>query len=573
MTDSACFTPSRRAVLKGAVAGSLILAAPATLRAQPTFVRKNLTAPEAKADVDSYRDGVRAMLQLDPDHPHNWYRNAVTHLIDCPHGNWWFTVWHRGYLGYFEQTIRKLSKNPEFALPYWDWTTEPRIPPQFFSDPNSSDPNLRQNALDPTSDLFVDGFAAFEATHKEAYRKIFAGFDAEQIAQLTLRKNTQDPMNPIGKMEFDIFWDGWWNSIAGNFQWTRATSRDQTPAAPDLTGRAALDVRESVIRTAIRPPRFVLVPAKLDAQGNVIEAAKAGFNSVVLASHHGMSRSQATLELQPHNQVHNNMGMINDGIMPSNLSPGDPIFFMHHGNVDRIWDVWTRKQAGQGLPIGPLPQDETAYFDEKFVFFIDANGDYVRQNTTARDYFDKTRWGYGYTAGTGEDLAGAPLIASNFTNASGGIMANARFDNSVSGIAALSLSQDFAKTVTDPGATESHVAHITFVPPAQVSGVTFDVFVSPKGVAPDTSAGSPERASSFEFFGMTARGPMDGMASEPATVSVDITDALNRLEDQGIIAAGADIDVTIRVAADTGATKAVGADVAGELKSVHIESI
>ncbi|MGC2222539.1 MAG: tyrosinase family protein [Methylocella sp.] len=46
--------------------------------------------------------------------------------------------------------------------------------------------------------------------------------------------------------------------------------------------------------------------------------------------------AQGTLERTPHNLVHNNIG----GWMPSALSPRDPIFFMHHCNIDRIWAVW-----------------------------------------------------------------------------------------------------------------------------------------------------------------------------------------------------------------------------------------
>jgi len=37
--------------------------------------------------------------------------------------------------------------------------------------------------------------------------------------------------------------------------------------------------------------------------------------------------------------VHNNIG----GWMPSALSPMDPIFFMHHSNIDRIWDAWNHE--------------------------------------------------------------------------------------------------------------------------------------------------------------------------------------------------------------------------------------
>lgn len=51
------------------------------------------------------------------NHPHNWFRNAFVHIIDCPHGNWWFYVRYRSYVVYFEQTLRKLSRNiPQTTL-------------------------------------------------------------------------------------------------------------------------------------------------------------------------------------------------------------------------------------------------------------------------------------------------------------------------------------------------------------------------------------------------------------------------------------------------------------------------
>jgi len=45
---------------------------------------------------------------------------------------------------------------------------------------------------------------------------------------------------------------------------------------------------------------------------------------------------QGTLEANPHNNVHGWVG----GVMASARSANDPIFMMHHGNVDRIWWVW-----------------------------------------------------------------------------------------------------------------------------------------------------------------------------------------------------------------------------------------
>lgn len=46
--------------------------------------------------------------------------------------------------------------------------------------------------------------------------------------------------------------------------------------------------------------------------------------------------NQGILERTPHNNVHNNIG----GYMPNTNSPRDPIFMMHHGNIDRIWATW-----------------------------------------------------------------------------------------------------------------------------------------------------------------------------------------------------------------------------------------
>jgi tyrosinase len=48
------------------------------------------------------------------------------------------------------------------------------------------------------------------------------------------------------------------------------------------------------------------------------------------------SGTQGTLEATPHNNIHNQLG----GFMPNCNSPRDPIFLMHHGNIDRIWWSW-----------------------------------------------------------------------------------------------------------------------------------------------------------------------------------------------------------------------------------------
>ena len=116
-----------------AVLATGLTARRASARQAGPFVRKSLLDPQIGPVLDSYKKGIAAMLALPPTDPRNWYRIAFIHELDCPHGNWWFLPWHRGYLGYLECIIRDLSGDPTLRLPYWDWTANPSLPVQFAS--------------------------------------------------------------------------------------------------------------------------------------------------------------------------------------------------------------------------------------------------------------------------------------------------------------------------------------------------------------------------------------------------------------------------------------------------------
>jgi tyrosinase len=42
-------------------------------------------------------------------------------------------------------------------------------------------------------------------------------------------------------------------------------------------------------------------------------------------------------------QVHNNVHLAVGGEMATSESPADPVFWLHHGNVDRLWALWQRR--------------------------------------------------------------------------------------------------------------------------------------------------------------------------------------------------------------------------------------
>jgi tyrosinase len=99
----------------------------------------NMTASDPT--VVAYKAAVSAMKAMDvsaPSDGRGWTKQAQIHNNHCPHGNWYFLPWHRAYLVYFERICRKLSGVDSFALPFWNWTSNPTIPSVFWGD--SSNP-------------------------------------------------------------------------------------------------------------------------------------------------------------------------------------------------------------------------------------------------------------------------------------------------------------------------------------------------------------------------------------------------------------------------------------------------
>jgi tyrosinase len=75
------------------------------------------------------------------------------------------------------------------------------------------------------------------------------------------------------------------------------------------------------------------------------------------------------LELTPHNAVHRQVGATPGGWMADpDLAALDPIFWLHHSNIDRLWEVW--------LDCDPLHQNlSSAYWLSGVTFqFYDATG-------------------------------------------------------------------------------------------------------------------------------------------------------------------------------------------------------
>jgi Common central domain of tyrosinase len=311
----------RRSVLSGlAVTGGAVaagLAAPLHSGAPDSglAVREDITrladAPRRLARLEEAIGEMQRRSRADPDDPKGWRVHALTHAQVCSavsnsdpaqvHGCWWFLPWHRAFLAVTEWKLRALSGDNTLALPYWNWSSDRRIPAAF-TRPGS--PLAQASRHTPDRDLRpaeVD-----QLLHDDA------------LASL---------------------------------------------------GVAALGARSFVART----------PAEIPASfGGIAKSNPAGW--------HGRSR----METIPHNAIHNYVGgEAVDGALGDMTelatAASDPVFYAHHGNLDRLWEAWRQDPARKAT--------EPAFAQERFLFpWIDGSVIEV----AAKDTLDTQHLGYVY---------------------------------------------------------------------------------------------------------------------------------------------------------------------------------
>lgn len=465
--------------MAAAGAAALPFGAAPTTAGSAKYRRYNLTSPNGQKALASYARGVEAMLKLPADHPQNWFRDAFIHFMDCPHKNWWFYVWHRGYTGYFEETIRNLSGDPSFAMPYWDWTILRRIPDPMFD-----------GVLNPQSAAFepyTRNLAVFTSFLQPALRCYWKCLSKPQRAQLAIR----------GYPDFDSLWNDVIGldatakeGISSNISYaTTCGSRYLTRDNPDLDRRTAAAVSKTAVILGLLPKEFYN------------DLSLVSFTSSRTPSHHASPLDRKTsfslLEYAAHNKVHNYIGGVGRldpgpyGNMTNFLSPVDPIFFLHHSNIDRLWDVWTRKQKRIGEPDLPSGEALKALSDEPFLFYVDANGHYVGARR-AGEYLSIERFEYDYEPGFGEEIIPAPMQQKLRQSMKGEVKGSSGSVDVPRAAVNEHLSSDLPTLLAEITLARPHDSPHTR---------EYDVLIgAPAGVT-DADAGSPYYAGTLAFFG------------------------------------------------------------------------
>jgi len=308
----------RRGILSGlAVAGAAIatgLAAPAALARRPIRQDITLVPPRQLALLEATIGEMQRRSQRDPSDPKGWRVNALAHTHVCStvanddpaqvHGCWWFLPWHRAFLAVTEWKLQALSGDATLALPYWNWSTDRRIPAPFTR---------------PGSAL----------AHAVRYT----------------------PDRELRPVEVDrLLFD---------------------PGRAPL-GVAALEARVFTARIA-----------------DAIPGSFGGMAKPNSGNWHGRSR----METIPHNAIHNYVGgEATDGATGDMtglaMAAFDPVFFAHHGNLDRLWEIWRQDPARRATE--PTDRD----FIQKQFLFPWLDGTIVA--VPMADVLDTRRLGYGY---------------------------------------------------------------------------------------------------------------------------------------------------------------------------------
>jgi hypothetical protein len=275
-------------------AGSSVLNPLSAKAAGPTVnVRVDAGTFSANAAKFSKLEGaVREMMErstANPADPKGWLANSKAHLDFCAtpsitssnqiHFCWWFLPWHRAYLVVTERKLREIAGDSTLALPYWNWSSERRIP-SLFSRQGSA--LAKANRFTPARDL-RDGEVGYQ------------------------------PNNPVSK----------------------------------LLGVEALAANRFMAENATQ-----------------ISTSFGGIRRPNAANQYGNGR----LEGVPHGPVHvyvggeSNSGAVGD-MTDFATAARDPVFFAHHGNLDRLWEIWRQKAGNRASE----PSD-SAFLQHKFVF-------------------------------------------------------------------------------------------------------------------------------------------------------------------------------------------------------------
>ena len=240
------------------------------------------------------------------------------------------------------------------------------------------------------------------------------------------------------------------------------------------------------------------------------------------------------LESTPHGVVHTSIGGQSGWMSSFQLAGRDPVFWLHHANIDRLWNRWIQQGGGRTNPTG-----DSTWMNTTFTFFND-NGTQVQMKgsevvATARNlcyrYDDDPPVLLPTPRATGTQRA-MPPIREAAPEAISTSSAPVELDASrvrVSLPVPEARRGRLARALT-PETEDRVVLSIEDIDFEQFPGIYYEVYVNvPEGETPD--AESAYYVGNLQFFGVEPHAARRGEAAARTTETFDITANVRALKE------------------------------------------
>lgn len=204
-----------------------------------------------------------------------------------------FLPWHREFLRRFEADLQRVSGDPNLTLPYWDWERDPTFPDFLGGDGRP----FQVQRMEPVAYFFpvMDGPFAMST-----------GWTAVD--------GTGTAVGPLQR----------------TFGLEMVPERDPDTRLPVLDPKTGQPREVSVTLPTLVEVQNALAIEDYDSAPWDEDGSLVSFRNVL----EGWWRGPML-----HNTVHVWVG----ASMGPGTSPNDPVFFLHHCNVDRIWSNWQQR--------------------------------------------------------------------------------------------------------------------------------------------------------------------------------------------------------------------------------------
>lgn len=240
------------------------------------------------------------------------------------------------------------------------------------------------------------------------------------------------------------------------------------------------------------------------------------------------------LEGTPHNYIH---GTFVRGDMATYMSPLDPIFWLHHANIDRLWTVWVKNNPGK-MPSATDPNGNY------WLNFTPQGFDTVRSPgqpvLKVKNVLNTTQLGYRYDTQTVLQLpqplakvflkAPLTLTAEKAVGQTATVAQPALAESDVPTALRTRINQVRKPVVAAAAANITHLKLTIEVKPPQDLSTVVRVFLNSPNADANTPIGDPSYVGSISFFGQDHANHSDANSK----FTFDVTTTVRNLTTAGL---------------------------------------